>query len=369
MRVIVQLAALGILIVAGAACAHPPEEPTAAPEPESDEVTMYVGSELVDCTGVAPQQCMQVRTSPDEDWSLFYDQIEGFAFEPGYEYELLVAVSEVPNPPADASRLRYELVELVSQTPVEAEGKEAAEGDEAAAGELTLEGVTWILESYGDPAEPSPVIDGPDVTAVFDGEEGQVTGTATCNSYFAKYETEGDVLRIGESGSTMMACPGEDLTAQETAYLAGLSAAEMYSIDGTTLTITYEGDEQLTYQAQEQSGFEGALWTVTGYNNGKQAVVSVIIGTEITAMFEGGVLSGSSGCNSYHASYDLDGSAIQIGPAASTRMICEDPEGVMEQEQLYLAALESADVFSYEGSKVELRRDDGALAVSMTAAE
>ena len=60
---------------------------------------------------------MQVKTSLDNDYNLFYDQIEGFEFEPGYEYELLVLVEPVENPPADASTLKYSLVEEVSKTP------------------------------------------------------------------------------------------------------------------------------------------------------------------------------------------------------------------------------------------------------------
>ena len=79
--------------------------------------TLYVNSELVDCVGVEPQQCMQVRDSPDKDWELFYDEIRGFTFEPGYRYTLRVRVTPVDEPPADASALRYELVEVVDRTP------------------------------------------------------------------------------------------------------------------------------------------------------------------------------------------------------------------------------------------------------------
>ena len=86
---------------------------------ESEVVTMYVGPELVDCVGVGPMKCMQVKTDPDAEYELFYSQIEGFEFEEGYEYELLVQVDPVENPPADASSLQYTLIEVVQQTAVE----------------------------------------------------------------------------------------------------------------------------------------------------------------------------------------------------------------------------------------------------------
>ena len=86
---------------------------------ESEVVTMYIGPELVDCVGVGPQKCMQVKTDPDGEYEFFYSQIEGFEYEEGYEYELLVQVDPVENPPADASSLQYTLIEVVDRQAVE----------------------------------------------------------------------------------------------------------------------------------------------------------------------------------------------------------------------------------------------------------
>ena len=82
---------------------------------ESKEITLYVGPELVDCVGVGPQKCMLVKTEPDGEYQYFYDQIQGFEYEEGYTYELLVEVDEVENPPADASSLSYTLMEVVDR--------------------------------------------------------------------------------------------------------------------------------------------------------------------------------------------------------------------------------------------------------------
>ena len=84
---------------------------------------------------------------------------------------------------------------------------------------------------------------------------------------------------------------------------------------------------------EAQSGdLAGTSWIVTGYNNGKQAVTSVINGTTVTAKFgSDGNVSGSGGCNSYSASYTTNGKkTIKIGPAISTQMACAQPEGVMQ---------------------------------------
>ncbi|CAI1641715.1 Uncharacterised protein [Serratia liquefaciens] len=79
---------------------------------------LLVNSALVDCMGVAPMKCMQVRHSVQGQWEMFYSQIEGFTFEPGYRYRLKVKVTELENVPADASSLRYTLVEQLEKNKV-----------------------------------------------------------------------------------------------------------------------------------------------------------------------------------------------------------------------------------------------------------
>lgn len=77
--------------------------------------TLYVNNKLVDCVGVGPQKCMQTRTSPKGEWTLFYGGIDGFRYEPGYRYKLKVNVSKIKNPPMDSSNLKYSLVKVLSK--------------------------------------------------------------------------------------------------------------------------------------------------------------------------------------------------------------------------------------------------------------
>ena len=65
-------------------------------------------------------------------------------------------------------------------------------------------------------------------------------------------------------------------------------------------------------------------WDVTGYNNGKQAVVSPVAGSKLSAIFTADQVSGSAGCNTYSGGYTIDGTTIKIGPLASTQKACAD---------------------------------------------
>ena len=80
--------------------------------------TLYIQDQLADCVGVAPMKCMQVRSQPGASWSLFYQQIEGFTFEPGFRYQLEVHTEQLTDVPADASSVRYQLIRVVSKQPV-----------------------------------------------------------------------------------------------------------------------------------------------------------------------------------------------------------------------------------------------------------
>lgn len=79
------------------------------------EVT--VGPELKECVGVVPMQCMVV------DGEFFYASIEGFDHEEGFVYRLKIerfdAWPELEEPPQDASRYGYRLIEVKSMTPAE----------------------------------------------------------------------------------------------------------------------------------------------------------------------------------------------------------------------------------------------------------
>ena len=80
------------------------------------EKTVYIDSQRVECSGVGKMSCYRWRESPDAPWQLWYGPIEGLDFEPGVSYKLRVREYQVPNPPADASSIRWQLLNVESRT-------------------------------------------------------------------------------------------------------------------------------------------------------------------------------------------------------------------------------------------------------------
>jgi len=225
------------------------------------------------------------------------------------------------------------------------------------AGDLT--GNSWTLSELSGNA----LVSGSVITAQFS-TDGKVSGSAGCNRYSGSYTTSGNKISFpSPMASTMMMCDSAVMD-QETAYLNALSNVKTYSVKNDQLTLFgSDGTTLGVYKAQSQD-LSGSTWDVISYNNGKQAVTSVMTGTSLTASFgTDGTLSGNSGCNSYSGSYKMNGNQITIGPLASTKKFCGDPAGIMDQESQYLAALQSAATSQVEGNTLELRTQDGALAV------
>lgn len=72
--------------------------------------------------GVAPKLVFLVQEEGEiggEEWSNFYDGIEGFEYEIGYVYDISVKKERVENPPQDASSIRYILQNVISKEKVD----------------------------------------------------------------------------------------------------------------------------------------------------------------------------------------------------------------------------------------------------------
>lgn len=95
----------------------------------------------------------------------------------------------------------------------------------------------------------------------------------------------------------------------------------------------------------------------------------VVAGSTVTLEFDdAGMAGGNAGCNTYGGDYTVDGDTIEFGALFSTMMACVD-EGVMAQEQQFLAALDGVDHFAVDGDQLALWADDGSSRLTFSAAE
>jgi heat shock protein HslJ len=128
--------------------------------------------------------------------------------------------------------------------------------------EQTLEGTSWDVIAYNNgKGGVVSVIIGTEITSDF-GEDGQLTGNAGCNNYIAEYRTEGDSITISSAVATTRKACQEAVMEQENAYLAALTTADTYKIQGANMEMrTADGAKVAGFQRASAGGPEEAVIT------------------------------------------------------------------------------------------------------------
>lgn len=223
-----------------------------------------------------------------------------------------------------------------------------------------LAGTAWVLDSMGGEAADDSTV----MTLQF-ASDGTLSGSGGCNRFNGAFTAVGEDIAIEPLATTMMACEPAVME-QETLFLTALQGAKSFAVNGAKLTLSdASGIELLLFVAQSNE-LPGSAWVVTGYNDGL-GVSSPLLDTVVEVSFgEDGNISGSGGCNGFTGNFTAEAGTLSIERLASTKKLCTEPDGVMEQEAALMAALESATAYSMEGPDLTLTRTDGSTAVTLT---
>ncbi|MFH8617840.1 META domain-containing protein [Streptomyces sp. NPDC017979] len=219
-------------------------------------------------------------------------------------------------------------------------------GDPGAPGEpdeVTIQGVRWNVDSV---TVDGTTIPAPDGANVFLKKDDRLEGNYGCNNFGADVELKGDVLVMKGFESTAMGCAA-DVSRFEAAMqstLADRVSIEM-SADRKTATLTQGdsgGKKGGTLMLSRDTGaskilpFTGTTWTVNSLVTGETAA-SMPAGAEGAAELvftKDGTVRGKLGCNTFTAPVKRSGATVNIGPLASTKMLCEGDRNKVEQHLL-----------------------------------
>ena len=225
----------------------------------------------------------------------------------------------------------------------------------------------WRLMSL----DGSPPTEGSTITLAFRNEL-QVLGHAGCRDYVASYQANGDDVGFPSLSMIGEACPAQPaLMDQEGHYTDALSWATDYRLGEGQLRILTARGEELVFEPLPEEGaarLETTPWMLSAFVESREAegmstpvliVVEPLPETEISAVFETGVVSGTAGCNRYSASYVLDGPNLTLEAPVFTETACLDPAGLMEQEQRYLSTLSGPTTYFIHGQRLWLEAAEG----------
>lgn len=217
----------------------------------------------------------------------------------------------------------------------------------------TLAGTAWTVTGVNS----TPVAGGAVPTLDFSTD--QVSGTGGCNRYFGGYTLSGSALTVAQLGSTQMACETAVMDAEQ-AFLAALQKAASVRLNGTDLEIVDAAGAVVVAAAPTPVATPrpllGTTWHLTTFID-DEAASSLVAATTITLLIETDTVSGKA-CNTYRGEVTQDGSAVAVGPLATTKMACPE-EGVMEQEARYLAVLGKVTTLALDAGGLTLTTADG----------
>lgn len=207
--------------------------PAAGAEDEMMTETWWINSARQDCVGVAPMSCFEIQRGPALDpqgWELFYPNISGFEYEPGYLYQVTVAIRDRPPPvPADASARTYELVEILSK-----------ERDPA----LRLTNL-WKVVSVANATEPKNARGQP-LVFEFNASRRSYSGDLGCNRTSGPVlQNDGEKLELGPGMTTRKACP--DMTLEKTVTEALLATRRYELKDGRLHFFDADGEALMAF--------------------------------------------------------------------------------------------------------------------------
>ncbi len=263
---------------------------TAQDESEMTTKTLHIAPYQQDCVGVGPQDCLVIRWEDEDELSFFYDSIEGFTFEEGFEYTLLVNITERENVPADASSLQYELVEVLQQYPAHLAGK------------------VWELQSLN-----GVQIDDPSRYTLLVTDDG-ASMQADCNRVQANIVL--NPFSLETTISTKAMCPEDSL---DTEYLEALNAVNLMSIENGEL-ILQSSEGQLRFAPPN---IEGQGWTLTRVL-GMAMMLELDDSVSYKLHIEDNLADLTIACNTAQGTVEFDGAVIQFTEVMTTLMACED---------------------------------------------
>jgi heat shock protein HslJ len=234
--------------------------------------------------------------------------------------------------------------------------------------ESDLVGITWEWVQFLGGDDSRIDVDDPSRYTLTLSPDGTYQIRADCNTSVGAYEVDEAHLTLKPGPTTLAECAPGSLYSD---FLAKLGHVRTYIFDDGKLVLDLWADAgHMVFRNAEQAPtsipLEGTSWQLAGYAR-EGDLVDVLPDTEITAKLLDGQMAGSAGCNRYMASYAIEGDTIAFGPAASTRMMCASPDGIMEQEQGYLAVLGAVNAYRISGKELELVDVNGALLATFVA--
>lgn len=284
-----------------------------------ESLKMFVKENKVSCQGVAPMECLHVKYDKDKEWQFFYDHIEGFNFEKGNRYEIVVTRTKRAAPiPADASAYQYKLKSIVSKTPVNTE--------------KGIYNTKMILTQLNG----KKINNGKAFITIND-ETGTISGKNGCNNFNVKYTklSSKNQIKTDSPVGTLMACDTESMKLEQD--FSDAITKKKFKIVKKNNTVQFKNAKNKVVM-EFSIPTQNELWSFIEKNNWKLIALENVGQDYGRASIKFNTaekkVSGNTGCNNFSGTYETNDDRISFDKVASTEMACIGEGNKTEQKIL-----------------------------------
>lgn len=208
---------------------------------EAHQRTLTVAPDPVPCADGTPGSCLRITDAEGDSWITHLDEIEGFTFEPGFTYELLVEEASEVSQMEAATPPRLRLIRVVS--------KEQS-GDAGQALNADLGRSRWVLAEVTPSGHTEAEWAASGITAQFDVWGDRVSGFAGCNNYSAALALAGDGMQVSQPISTRKACASQTAMALEQEFLERIPKATAFVVTDDRLEVSMSDGSGMAFHAE-----------------------------------------------------------------------------------------------------------------------
>jgi heat shock protein HslJ len=201
---------------------------------------LTIAPDPLPCADGTPGACLRVSEASGDAWITHPDEIQGFTYEPGFTYELLVEEASAVAEMVSAAPPRLRLIRILSRQESGAPGQ-ALRAD--------LGRPRWVLSGLSPSGHPEADWAGSGITAQFDVWGGRVSGFAGCNNYSAGLTVTGDQMQIAQPVSTRKACPDGMVMELEQEYLERIAKATAFALTDDRLELSLADGSGMAFRA------------------------------------------------------------------------------------------------------------------------
>lgn len=276
----------------------------------ADTIKIIVKEEKTTCYNKQETSCYWVKFNNNKDWSTLAATIEGFEYEEGYRYKLLVDRTK-PKGTTNIDDFSYKLISVVSKEIVASPPHESFEA---------IKNIKWHLTYFNEQD-----ISNQAMSMTLNADRNRIYLDGGCNNYFGAFTINSRTLNIGMIAGTRKAC--DQKMELENNYIAAFANQHLrYELTDVYLLIFKNNKHVMTFAKQLENKEYDYLakydWKLYKYDTTLMTIR--FLNSFISFNKAEHTINGFDGCNSFGGNVEIIKNTIKFNNIISTMRGCID---------------------------------------------